>query len=817
MKKYFSLRSSIAYSILSLSLVACNGGGEQSGNWQDVNTDVKNQTLLLNTICGDDGVNSFVIQEASGEPVSTSFNLGKSRGVRSVIQCVNGAQFDVTSAADWSSSDHEVFTVDNQSSKGYVSPLNMGSAYLFATYLDGSYVAKYNINVVDAALKSIALSIGRANNQLASGETIPTIVSGAYSDKSNALITDATLVSSDNSIIKVSGQNIIGVKTGTATITATSGNFSSKITVEVLNAAVKGLVLNSDNQTEFTTGIPQTVTLRAKLALTDGSLIDIPQSTVNAPSMTQCKLQKDPNDTNISFVTSGNGCTITSTTESGQNRVVYSYSILGSNNQVTSTFESNIIVKSTDNDIKDLLIDLDSNIKNGGMIVGDVYRYHIYAVLKNGKQVDVTKSIPLKHSMLYQNSDVSDKVVVGDTGYIGSTSNSFDDGKGGVIKLTDYIIKNDTAQKTVRLSLNASLSKFSANFTKDIVVMSNILTVSNLSDYFAKNIYPKLNSSDKKGFKTFSGFNSDGTPIFNDYTSMFVNLKDDQLSASKISDINASVNLESVGSQTIEMMVDTTIPRINKIHGSDDASMSIATIGCNMTSSPRTITTASINKIITETNTVSRGLTIGVEQTVEIGFSLAKSITKFSLSGNKTWSDTKTNTQTYTLSPQNVLLESYGKALVVQKVFKTNIGLTGKFSLPLTANSCIPFTINGSLNGFNLSSPACIKYQEISSKPSDVIFNNLFDGSNTLTFFANYNSDSITEAQTNTVAVYVYYPGDVGYDSISCQDSILNTTGLKSAKTTQDNVLFKNNTVSQNGKKIPLSMKNLTKVQTVSK
>lgn len=815
MRKYFSLKSSIAYSVLSIALVACNSGGENS-NWQDVKTDIKNQTALLNTICGDAGVSSFVIQEASGEPLSTSFNLGKSRGVRSVIHCVNGAQYDVSSAADWSSSDHDIFTVDNQSSKGYVTPLNIGSSYLFATYLDGIYVAKYNINVVDAALKNITLSIGRAKNELAAGETIPIIVNGTYTNNSTALVKDAVLTSSDESIVKVSGQNIIGIKPGTSTITAKSGVLTSNISIEVLNASVKGLVLNSDNQTKFTTGIPQTIQLKAKLILTDGSLIDIPQSTVNSPSLTQCKLQKDPNDTNVPFVTSGNGCTVTSTTESGQNRVVYSYSTLDSNNQIVATFESNVIVNSTDDNIKSLLIDIDSNLQNGGMIVGDVYRYHIYAFLNDNSRVDVTKSVPLKHSMLYQNTDVSNKIITGDTGYIGSTSDAVDDGKGGVIKLTDYIKSNDTGSQVVTLSLNASLTKFSAKFSKDIRVMSNVMTVDQLSDYFANNIYTKLNSVDKHAFQTFSGFNSDGSPIFTDYTSMFINLKDSQLSASKYSDANKALVVKNNDSN-IMAQIDTVVPRINKVYGSEDSSMNVVTIGCNNSNEAHTITTSSTTKSVSNTTSISRGTSVGFETAFEATIGIAKASAKVSMGTTSTWSDSKTTSQSYTLASQNIPLQAYGKAIVIQKVFKTNVGLTGKFSLPLTDNSCIPFTINGSLSGFNLNSPACMKYSDVGTKPTDGIFNNLFDGSNSLMFNVNYASDEVTDAQTNTVAIYTYYPGDVGYDSISCQDTAQNSSGLKSTKTTKDSIVLNNNIVSQNGIKIPLSMKNLTKVQTLSK
>lgn len=813
MKKYSYFGAAVC--ALSTTLIAScnNGNSSKTSNWSDVNSNAITQAQILNSICGDQGVDKFILQEASGEPINTNFNLGKSRGIRSIIQCVNSAKYDVTSAADWSSSDHDIFTVDNQTSKGYITPQDKGYAYLNVSYLDGLYSANYKVTVNDAALKSISLSTGRANNQIASGEKVQLTVEGKYTDGSTAIIKNANLSADDESIIKIENQYLTGLQTGQTTVRTNYNGYSASINMEVIPAKIVGIVMDKNNPQTFTTGIPQSYQFKAKLLLSDGSTLDIPQSTIDSPSIAQCKLQKVPNDTKIPFIATGNGCNINSTIESGENRIVYTYSTLDQNHNVIQTFESSAIIRSTDAEISNIQLDIDQDLQSGGMLVGNIYRYHIYANLNNGARIDITKSLPLNASLYYQNSDLSQKIITGDTGYIGPVSAGVDDGKGGVIKLTDYLAKDDTNTKIARLVLSANLTKFSAKFDKDITIMPNVISVQQLSGYFADNIYPKLDSLDKRNFDTFSGFDSNGNPLVTNYSVAISKLKDDQLRASMLNDKNQTLSFKQLPSGTVDVMVDSTIPRINKIYGSDDPSMTIVTIGCNNRNEAQTITTSNINKQISNTSTVSRGITVGIEQSFELDASFldvvgAKSTTKVSTSANRTWSDTTSEAQTYTLASQNVPLNAYGKAIVVQKVFKTNLGFTGKFNLPLTDKSCIPFTINGEVSGFNLYSPACSKYSTIINKPNDPIFNKLFNGENSMTFFANYASDAATtDAKTNTVAIYAYYPGDPGYDSIDCGTQTLNSSNQKAA------ISINKNIINTNSKVIALSPKNLIKTQ----
>jgi hypothetical protein len=316
MKRNFSCVSSIAYSILTLTLINCNGGdkNQKSQEWQPVSSEKSTPSFLLQNICGDDGVDKFVIQEASGEVLNTKLSLGSSKGVRAVVECVNKSSFDVTSAADWSSSNHDAFTVNNKNSKGYITTNNVGNGYLSATYSEGKFSAKYELNVTDAELTKITLSLGRSDNKIASGETVSPLVEGTYSNGSHGIVSNVILTSDNESVLKINGNSITALKPGSFNLTAKSNSLSSTINGQVLSAQPIGLVIDPSQQTNFITGIPQNVNYKAKILLSDQSLIDIPQNTFDNPSSTGCSLQKLPNDKNTPFVQTNaqNGCSINS-------------------------------------------------------------------------------------------------------------------------------------------------------------------------------------------------------------------------------------------------------------------------------------------------------------------------------------------------------------------------------------------------------------------------------------------------------------------------------------------------------------------------
>ena len=95
MKKNSSYKYAIVYSTVALALASCNSGKNNQA-WQDVKAPNSDQKVLIDNICGNDGVTNLSINEAGGEPINPSLQLGNSKGLRAYVNCVNGTNFDVT-------------------------------------------------------------------------------------------------------------------------------------------------------------------------------------------------------------------------------------------------------------------------------------------------------------------------------------------------------------------------------------------------------------------------------------------------------------------------------------------------------------------------------------------------------------------------------------------------------------------------------------------------------------------------------------------------------------------------------------------------
>lgn len=801
MRKYFSQWKCLLCITVAVILQSCVG---TNNKWQNVGNNSLSAAKVTSLICGDNVVSNLVIEEASGATIISNMALGDSRGVRAVLQC-GSSNYDVTASSDWSSSLEKVLTVNNKAKKGNITATGVGQSYLTVTYDEGKYSAKYLISVGDSSLIKITLTLNKSANNLALGETLTPTVEGVYSDGTSKIINNAILSTPNTDILKISGNAITALKQGNFTLLTEVDGVNTSITGTVLQAQPVGIVIDSA-QTNFTSVIPVSVTYRAKFLLSDGGLAEIPANDFDDVNVTSCTLQQKSGDTNIPFIQSGNGsCTISSTMESGVNKLIYSYH----NNKSNQNFESSILLYSSDEQVSSILLDIDNDLKNGGMIVGDVYRYHVYAILKDSTKVDITKHASLTANLFYNGADYSNKLIVGEIGYVGPISSPVDDGKGGVIKLTDYITANDMTAKSVELKLSAKLNQFSANFDKNLTVIPNILTINQLSSYFAESIYPLL-SIEKKSFQAISGFDTNGNPLLSSYTSAFIPLQSSQLTASALPNTNG-LNIQPV-SESVDVAVVTNIPRISKVYGSEDPALSIITIACNPNDTTQTISTAEKSVQVTDSSTISRALTVGVSSEVELDASFldivgTKVKTTVKMEGTRTWSDTSTTSRSYRLPPQNISLPPHYKGVVVQKAFKSLLGYTGKFDIPLTQDSCIPFTANGNMLGFYMFSPACMKYSNIVNKPDDPIFKRLFSGNNSLNFYMNYASDIGASVDTNIVAVYLYAPNDPQYSSFKC-DNVATQAQLTS---TGASVATVSTTIPVN-----LSNKNLVKLQNTS-
>lgn len=821
-------------------LSACNQGGNPSKDSVNepnnllVSDNLKNVSEQLNGLhpihlvgvnCGIKGVDNLILTEGSGSSYQEVIHLGDSRGIRAKIKCKNKTEIDVTPDADWASNNNNVFTVSNSKdgalSKGTISPKSVGDAYLNVVF--DKYSVKAKVSVSDAVLRSIKVSSARGGGEIAKGETISVITEGVYGDGTSSIISNPELAIESTTgadVIKLNDNSVTGLNKGDYAITAKYQGMTAGYSGKVLPAKIVGLKIIDDNIKLFTTGIPKTEKVNAKLLLSDGSLINIPDSTFENPTTQTCQLYKLPTDTMVPFVNVGSKCEISSTSDAGENILTYRYAFLddkGSIDMSKPTFESKIVIKSSDDEIDK--IELKTNLVDT-MTIGDVYRYNVYADLKGGGVVDITKVIPLNLELISNAHDYSNKVSLANTGYVG-TGDGKDDGKGGVIKLNDSFIKNDMAIKEAKLNLSVALTKFHAVLPINLKVMSNVITEKALASYFVDNVYGKLNSREKMMYIPFYGYNESGSikPL-KGAKDLFGSFNDDQLIASKLDDKNPTLWTES-SSGEITPDVDINTPRISSLYSDENP---IATVLCNYSATNQNGTTASISKSVTDTSTFGRGFSVGTEVSGEfaVGILLAKGKTTIKVSGsyNQSWSWAHAEGDTYTLPSQSVLLPPHAKALVIQRIFRSNVAYTGDFSVPLNQNSCIPYLLSAKAGGgYLLSSEVCLPFNQIDTS-FDPFLSELFTQNMRMVFHANLSSDTaLNDGKTNTVAQYVYNVNDPGYDGLKCSNTnevnsqqIINKPSVNqlNGKLSSDNLSF----VTVDGVTIPLNDRNLISMKT---
>lgn len=767
---------------------------------------------LMNSICGIKGVDYLYIQQSSSDSEYNKIaHVGEEFGLRAKIICKNKAVVDVSNNADWSSSDQNIFTVTNQisetSSKGYFKSKSVGEASLNVVFDKYSYSGK--INVLKANVVSVTLDIGRENNDIAKGETIPVIAHANYADGTSEIISNPKLFTNDKTV-QIVNQNIYAVESGSYKVIVSYNNMNGLLIGNVLPAKVVGLKIIDDNIKIFTTGIPRTEKVNAKLILSDGNLIDIPSSTLNNQNKVSCTLYAIPTDKKIPFINNGNDCIISSTKDSGENRLTYKYYYLdkyGKIDETKQSFEDSVILKSTTDAISNIQISIESSLSSRQrMIVGDVYRYHIYAYLKNNPTpIDLTKVINLNANLTYLNTDYSNKLVSGNTGYIG-TNDGIDDGKGGVIKLVDYLSINDISQKKATLSFSTSLSDIKASLNFNVDIVPSVITAKELSNYFLQNIYSFLNNTTKDKVITYSGIDKYGniTNIDN-YNYIFKS----NPNIVKVSNMNNSSTIEyKSDTEEREVVPDIDIPRVKDIQFSDDSSYNLLTIACNNSDMNQNATTLSASTSITETSTFGRGFSIGTEVAAEtkLGLGIGSSKTTIKVSGgyNQSWSWAEAMAKTITLPSQSVLLPPKNKALVIQRLAKSNLSYTGVFYLPLTVSSCIPFYQGISIDGVSLIANSCAYISDLLNDPkikSDPLFK-IFENKENVRYAVNVAKQGVSDIKTSVISTYVFKPTDPGYEDLKCNNA--------------SNLHYKNNQlVLSNGAVVPLNQNNLTSVITM--
>ena len=204
-------------------LTACGGGGSTHSSTPSTPS-TPSSTVTLQSI--------------TVSPSAPSLTLGQSQQMLATALYSDGSNKDVTMSATWSSSDAAVASVNNA---GMVQAKAQGSATITATMRGVHGSAKLAAN--SSAATMTGLTISPASAAVGVGATLNFSAHSTMSDVSSQDITQSVgWSSSDSTVASVDNNGVMtAIKTGSTTITATSGSFTAASVVTVTPATLQSL------------------------------------------------------------------------------------------------------------------------------------------------------------------------------------------------------------------------------------------------------------------------------------------------------------------------------------------------------------------------------------------------------------------------------------------------------------------------------------------------------------------------------------------------------------------------------------------------
>ncbi|MCZ6819968.1 MAG: Ig-like domain-containing protein [Calditrichaeota bacterium] len=208
-----------------------------------------------------------VLQSIALTPINP-LQTGQAVQLTAIGTLSNGATFDVTSQAVWSSSNSAVASVDDT---GEVTGVATGTATITASFV--GVVGQTTVTVTDASLVSIAISPQDATIEV--GKTLQLIATGNFSDGSSSDLTaQANWTSSDSQVatIEASTGLATGNAPGSTTITAELNGVTGRTGLNVSAATIASLVVTP---ADTTIAAGESVQYKATATFSDGSSSDV--------------------------------------------------------------------------------------------------------------------------------------------------------------------------------------------------------------------------------------------------------------------------------------------------------------------------------------------------------------------------------------------------------------------------------------------------------------------------------------------------------------------------------------------------------------
>ncbi|MGH9497498.1 MAG: Ig-like domain-containing protein [Candidatus Sulfotelmatobacter sp.] len=206
--------------------------------------------ILLLASCGGTSSNTVTtnptLTSVAVTPAMPSIGIGATQQFAAIANYSDGSSKNVTSSANWSSSDATVAPVQSsgQANPGMASGVASGSATITASFSAVNGSTTLTVSNSSATLTSI--SIAPTAITLSVGGTMQFVATAGYSDGSSRIVTSsATWSSSDSTVasIQSTGQTTPGLATGVApgnvNITVSYGTVGAVTTVNVITTTGK--------------------------------------------------------------------------------------------------------------------------------------------------------------------------------------------------------------------------------------------------------------------------------------------------------------------------------------------------------------------------------------------------------------------------------------------------------------------------------------------------------------------------------------------------------------------------------------------------
>lgn len=185
-----------------------------------------------------------------------TLEVGKSLDLEVAVQPSNATNKNVI----WKSSNEQVAKVNN----GKVTAIDVGTAEITVTTVDGNKTATCKVTVTTAPVKVTGVTLDKSTATLKSGSSLTLKATVAPTNATNQ---DVSWSSSDTKVATVDSNGVVkAIAPGKATITVTTedGNKTAKcdVTVEATNVAVTGVSLD---KTSASLEVKDTLSLKATI------------------------------------------------------------------------------------------------------------------------------------------------------------------------------------------------------------------------------------------------------------------------------------------------------------------------------------------------------------------------------------------------------------------------------------------------------------------------------------------------------------------------------------------------------------------------